>query len=240
MSRINKDTVLNYRPGSFDSAVLSQEEILEWFDVLDAGWMHDGDSKKPHAELTSGMCSNGFFDCMRVLCYPNLRRILAHQLVRKLRSRGLTNDDVDWVIGSPYAAITFSGDVAYGFLEAIHGFTEKAPTPDNPKKMVWRRMAIPKGVNVLQIEELITTSGTFKEVQRAIVAGNSEPVNFLSAVGVLVHRPPKLPVDYGDRRVVALVEKEVWAVEPEDCPLCAQGSKRLRPKANWKELTGKA
>ena len=211
--RTDKQKIIDYPPRAFNNSTLSPEEILEWFDVLDAGWMHDGDSKKPHAELTSGMCSNGFFDCMRVLCYPSLRRILAHQLVRKLKDQGLTNDNVDWVIGSPYAAITFSGDVAYGFFKAIHGFTEKDPAPDNPKKMVWRRMAIPKGANILQIEELITTSGTFKEVQRAVVAGNPEPVNFLPVVGTLVHRPAKLPADYGDLKVIALIDKEFWEVD---------------------------
>jgi len=237
--KTDRQKIIDYPPRAFNYRTLSPEEILEWFDVLDAGWMHDGNPKSPHAELTSGKCSNGFFDCMRVLCYPNLRRILAHQLVRKLKNQGLTSDNVDVIIGSPYAAITFSGDVAYGFLKAIHGFTEKDPTPDNPKKMVWRRMKIPKRANVLQIEELITTSGTFKEVRRAIEEGNPEPVNFLPVVGALIHRPPKLPADYGDRKVVALIEREVWAVEQSECPLCNAGSKRLRPKTNWEELTGK-
>lgn len=226
-------------PKDFENTLLSVKEILSWFDLCDAGWMHDGDPKKPHAELTSGKCSNGFFDCMRVLCYPSLRRILAHQLVLKLKfCQKLSNNQVDWVIGSSSAAITFSGDVAYGF-KAIHGFTEKDPS--DPKKQVWRRMMIPEGASVLQVEELITTAKTFNEVRRAVIAGNSGPVNFSKIIGVLIHRPPKVPVDYGDnKKVIALVEKEVWAVEPEDCPLCAKGSKPLRPKTHWKELTGKA
>jgi len=77
------------------------------------------------------------------------------------------------------------------------------------------------------------------EVRRAVQEGNGEPVNFLSLVGALVHRPPKLPVDYGDRRVIALIEKEIWAVDPKDCPLCLAGSVRYRPKTHWAELTGK-
>jgi len=34
-------------------------------------------------------------------------------------------------------------------------------------------------------------------------------------------------------------EKEVWATEPENCPLCKKGSARYRPKQNWKKLTCK-
>lgn len=233
---VKRPWVADFIPSDFDGVPLNEKQILDWFTVCDAVWIHDGDPKKPHAELTSGKCSNGFFDCMRVLCFPNLNEIFARHLVWKLQEKGL-HDSVDWVVGSPYAAITFSYEVAK-ILGAVHGFTEKDPS--RPKGMLWRRMAIPGGANVLQIEELITTSGTFQEVRRAVEEGNPEPVNFLSVVGTLVHRPPKLPADYGERKVVALIEEEIWAVEPDDCPLCKAGSKRYRPKTHWKELTGKA
>ncbi len=231
-----KKKILSYDPQACPGS-LSPEKILHWFDVLDAGWIHDGDPKKPHAELTSGKCSNGFFDCLRVLRHPNLNEILARQLTQKLKADGI--EEVDWVIGSPYAAITFSHEVAKA-LGAVHGFAEKDPTDPKGKKMVWRRMTIPEGAIVLQVEELITTSGTFQEVRRAVGEGNSESVEILPVVGALIHRPSKLPADYDDTKVVALVEKEVWAVEPKECPLCREGSRRLRPKSNWKELTGKA
>ena len=70
--------------------------------------------------------------------------------------------------------------------------------------------------------------------------GNHEPIKWLPVVGTLVHRPPKLPVDYDGIEVVPLIETEVWAVEQKDCPLCKIGSPRYRPKGNWKKLTGKA
>ncbi|MDO8686921.1 MAG: hypothetical protein Q7K11_01800 [Candidatus Berkelbacteria bacterium] len=226
------------RPKDYTLQHLSPEAILRWFYSHNAAWVHDGDPKKPHAELTSGRCSNGFFDCMRLLCHPNLNEILAQQLVYRLHRHDLGTQKVDWVIGSPYAAITFSYEVAKA-LSAMHGFVEKDPTDPSGKRMFWQRMQIPAGSNVLQIEELITTSGTFREVRRAVIEGNGEPVNFLPLVGALVHRPSKLPADYGLIKVVALIEKEVWAVEPEDCLLCAGGSARYRPKSHWAELTGK-
>jgi len=230
-------------PKWYDDRVLTAEEILKWFELYDAVWVYDStDPKAPHAELTSGKCSNGFFDCMRILRNPKLCEILACQLVRKLKEAGI--EKVDWVIGSPYAAITFSYEIAKGF-NAIHAFTEKDPKiipTDSPgkKRMLWQRMQIPKDAVVLQAEELITTSSTFKEVRWAVEQGNYEPVNFLPVVGALVHRPPKLPVDYNGIKIVSLVETEVWAVEQKDCPLCKIGSPRYRPKENWKKLTGQA
>lgn len=218
---------------------MNQEEIINLFRDHDASWVHDGDPKKPHAELSSGLCSNGYFDCPRVLCRPDIAQNLAWQLAALLEEKqGIGFGSVDWVIGSAYAAITFSYELAH-ILGAIHGFVEKDPSDPSGKKMLWRRMTIPRGARVFQIEELITTSSTFREVKRAVVEGNAEPVNFLPVIGALVHRPPQLPADYGDVSVVALVEREVWAVKPDNCPLCKAGSPRYRPKSHWAELTGK-
>ena len=230
--------LISIDPRDYDKKVLTEDEILEMFNFCDAVWLHEGDPKKPHAELTSGMCSNGFFDCLRVLRHPKLNEILARQLVKKLsRETGITK--VDWVIGSAYAAITFSYEVAKA-LGAIHGFVEKDTSEPKSKKMKWQRMTIPKGATVFQVEELITTSGTFREVRRAVKEENSEQVNFLPIIACLVHRPPELPMDYGDVRVASLIEKEIWAVDQKECPLCEAGSQRLRPKTHWAGLTGKA
>jgi len=221
--------------------LLPEQQILEWFDACNAYWFHDGDPGKPHAELTSGLCSNGYFNCPEVLKYPNICEALAFQLLRKMRIEypdlGLRHPL--WVVGSAYAVITFSYEVSRVIGYAMHGFVEKDPSDPKAKKMLWQRLHIPEGSWVFQAEDLITTSGTFREVRRVINEGNSAPVNFMPVVGAVVHRPPQLPVDYGDARVVALVEKAIWAVKPEDCTLCRQGSRRFRPKTHWAELTGK-
>jgi len=90
------------------------------------------------------------------------------------------------------------------------------------------------------VEELITTSSTFKEIRRAVETGNADPVNFISEVGALVHQPAKLPIEYDGRHVIALIEKQIQVFEPgpETCKYCAAGSLALRPKQNWAELTG--
>ncbi|MFH2013919.1 MAG: hypothetical protein ABIJ17_03040 [Patescibacteria group bacterium] len=234
---MNLKEVINLNPALFQFRNAFIEEILEWFDACDAYWLHSGNLKDPHAELTSGMCSNGFFDCLRVLKYVNLSNILANQMARRIRAV-IGDQKVDWVIGSPMAGITFSHDVARALGASMSMFTEK--DPDQKGKMLWKRIVIPEGDTVLQIEELTTTSKTLNAVQEAVNIGNPNSVNWLPYVGIFVHRPPKLPVDnYGDRKVISLIETEVWAVDPSECPLCKAGSIRYRPKTHWKELTGK-
>lgn len=231
-------------PQNYDRELFPEDVFLRWFNDFDVMWLHDGDSSKPHAELTSGMCSNGFFDCMRILKYPNLCEALAKQLAIKLRKQLMECADVPgfWVIGSPYAGITFSFEVAKA-LRARHGFAEKDPSDPKGKKMLWRRETIQPGDLILQVEDLITTAGTLNEVRQAILTGNpglDTSFLFFEFVGTLVHRPPKLPIQYEGFKVVSLIEREVWAVPPDQCPLCKAGSVRLRPKTHWLQLTGKA
>lgn len=223
-------------PTYYAGQFLSAQEILSWFTAADAYWGYAGDAspEKPHAELTSGLCSNGYFDCPRLFSHPNITEILAVQLATSFRGLGR----VDWVVSSAYSAITFGHEVAKA-LGAQFMNVEKDPSDPEGKRMVWRRITIPKDSLVLQVEELITTLGTTREVRRVVQEENSEPITFSSIIGVLVHRPPKFPVNYGNLAVIPLVEKEVWVIPSQDCPLCAVGSPRYKPKTHWLQLTGK-
>lgn len=238
MEKIN---LLQINPRDYDNKLLGPQDILPWFEAEKAFWQYQGEPsfKRPHAQLTSGLCSNGFFDCLRVLRYPNITEILGRQLAKKLRLRfEIENIKVDWVVSSPYAGITFGHEAAKA-LGAIFMMAEKDPTDPNTKKMVWPRMTIPTGANVLQVEELITTSGTLREVRGAVEKGNPEkPINFLPFVGALVYRPPELPIEHSGSQVIALITKEMQNFKPIDCPYCQVGSPRVQPKFHWRELIG--
>ncbi|MFH1714470.1 MAG: hypothetical protein ABH831_02680 [Candidatus Nealsonbacteria bacterium] len=230
LSRIN--------PYTYRKKKITSEEVLGWFKNEDAYWAYEGEPSpdKPHAELTSGVCSDGFFDCLRVLRYPNIAEILGYQAAMRVLPL-FSPSNGDWVISSAYAAITFGHEVAKA-LGIIFMNTEK--DPENPKKQLWHRMIIPAEACVLQAEELVTTSSTFQEVLRAVEEGNEvKPVSHYSPVVALIHRPPKLSVEYNGRMVVAVVEKAINNYDPRDCPYCAVGSTRYRPKTHWAELTGK-
>ncbi|MBI5793668.1 hypothetical protein HZA87_01080 [Candidatus Uhrbacteria bacterium] len=209
---------------------LSPEEIRHIFQTCDALWLHNGDPRVPHAELTSGKCSNGFVDVLRVLRYTNLCQILADQLVHRLHEQG--GGIVDWVIGSDHAGATLSYTVA-AHLNAQHDFTEKGPD----KTQVWKRFQIKPGEIVLQVEELVTTTGTLKAVRQGIRLAHPHPVRFAPFSLCLVHRTPIY--EFEGSSIVPLIHFDIQTWEPEQCPLCAQGSARVRPKQNWTQLTGR-
>jgi len=238
MKFLDKERLRYWNPKDFKNSVLEQEKILDVFKLLDAYWYHDGNPNNPHAELTSGLCSNGYFNCPEVLCYPNLCEILGSQLALKI-GRKIDKHLVDIVVGSSYSDITFSYEVAKA-LGAIHRFAEK--DKENPKMQVFKKQ-IPEGSNVLQVEELVTTSNTFSSVKNSIIEKNKETVSFFPYIATLVHRPPEersyYLVNGAKIEVISLVEKVIWAKDPSECPLCKQGSRRYRPKENWDKLTDK-
>lgn len=214
---------------------MTEQEIFTIYQRAGAVWFFDynGDPKAPHAEITSGLCSDGYVNSAPVLSDPNTVQTLAFWMTERLRKRNI--NEVGWVIGSAYAAITFSYEVARQ-LGAKHGFVEKDSV--DPKKMKWNRLTIPAHANVLQCEELITTLGTTMEVRRAVEEGNPEPVRWLPDVATAIYRPAKFQA--GTIDVISLVAKEIKTWNQFECPLCAAGSPRLRPRQNWAELTGKA
>jgi orotate phosphoribosyltransferase len=224
---------------------LTQAGVTKILELCEALWLHSGDPKAPHAELTSGKCSDGFVDVLRALRYTNVCDILAYHMTHAIEAKGgeIDNNDeanamsyssLGWVIGSDHAGAVFSHDVAR-WLGAKHDFTEKSG-PDG-KQQIWKRFAISSGETVLQVEELMTTAQTLMAVREGIRKGNPIPVRFAPVVGVLVHRSDVYEIEGAPVVYLAHYDISVW--NPEECPLCAAGSKRLRPKQNWAELTRK-
>ena len=224
--------------------LLTEEEIIDTFEKKHkAVWFHDGDPQKPHIKLNEVLCTSAFFNCSRALQHPALCKLLASQLVRKLKPEleEMEIKKVDMVICSSESAITLSYEVA-SILGAVHSFVEKdlwpLPTDINAKLMLWRKFPIPENFRILQIEDLIVTGWNINEIRRAVNQGNPFKVNFLPIVGTIFYCPPDIRRDYRGVKIVSLVKKEVWQGFSRDCPLCKKGSERVAPEDFWLKLTG--
>lgn len=73
-------------PDMLAPRTLNQDEIVAIFQACGAFWMHPGEEnmEAPHAQLTSGKCSNGYINCSLVLSRANLCQIMAQQVVYRL------------------------------------------------------------------------------------------------------------------------------------------------------------
>ncbi len=213
------------------------EDVTRILEQRDALWIHSGNPKDPHAELTSGKCSDGFVDVLRALRYTDDCMLLAEGLVTLLRKN--YSGPVDWVVGSDHAGAALSHSVAILF-HAKHDFTEKKEElgdGEMVKEQLWRRFEIKPGDMVLQVEDLITTTGTLLRVRQGIRAGNHSSVRFVPFSLVLVHRSDVYEIE--GEPILYLAHYDIRTWEPADCPLCRAGSKRLRPKKSWAELVGR-
>ncbi len=219
---------------NFGDHDISPEEVRHILELCDAAWTHSGDPKHPHAVLRSGQCSTGFFDVLRALRFTNLCRLFAHQLARKanrfMAQHGL--QPPDWVVGSDHAGAALSHSVAE-FYGCEHDFTRKHP--EDPKQQLWERFQIGPTQRVLNVEELVTTTGTVKAVRKGIRDGNLTEVMFMPFALTAVHRSDEETVE--DHPILFLAHFDVKTCDQAECELCAAGSKRLSPKTHWLELT---
>lgn len=203
---------------------------LNEFRKAGAIWLHDGEPKRPHALLTSGLHSDGFVNCTYVTQHPGLLKRIVNEdgaLAGKLPA-----GRIDWVIGSPMGAITLAHEIAER-LGCRAGFTEK-----DGDAMTLKRFELEPGARVLVCEDVVSTGGSTRKTIEAIQAtgGGSGKVDILPVVIALVNRSGAADLD--GRKIEAVVTPAIHTWKPEACPLCAKGSEAVRPKSHWKALTG--
>jgi len=198
---------------------------LEEFARLDALWIHDGNPAHPHALLTSGMHSAGFFNATKVAERPCVLQSACGELSHRINIL-LQNDVPHVVVGSAFGAITIAHECAKT-LNARTMFTQKVRG-----EMRLERFSIKPGTNVVVVEDVMTTGDTtlktIKELEelRAFV---------LPEIGVLVNRSGTKELE--GRNIVSLIDHPMPEWKEKNCPLCKAGSKAVRPKEHWEELT---
>ena len=227
----------------------TQQKWIRVFEDHKALWIHDGNPSRPHAELTSGEHSSGFFNSELVLEWPGLMDQACTDLVDALMIQmiqdGFGSDNrlrIGRVVGPAMGAITLAHDVARIFgvkreKPCRRAYAEKdlvsSTDPSKKKRMSFNRTAIEPSESVLMTEDVITSGRSVLVMMEAVERGGGIIVPYLP---VLVNRSGETHV--GTMKVVALIEHHMPKWQPGECPLCDVGSTALRPKAgeNWKKL----
>lgn len=143
-----------------------------------------------------------------------LGRMLAAALEPKLAA------GVSVVISPALGGLIIGHEVARA-LGARHIFTERDP---ESKKMVLRRgFSVQPGEIACVIEDVITTGGSTADVIAVLRAAGANVV----AAGSIIDRSGG-KAEVGVPRV-ALATLNVAAYNPDDCPLCRQGLRLVKP-----------
>ncbi len=173
-----------------------------------------GALQEGHFVLNSGLHSEHYVQCARVLQHPELARNLGANLAEKFSQK-----EIDVVIGPAMGGITLSFVVGLA-LNCRAIFTEKS---ENGMKLR-RSFALNRGEKVLVVDDVFTTGNSVKEVMKAVKDQGAKT----AGVGVMVDRSGGRSEDF-EVPVKSLMELNIKTFSPEECPMCRDGKPLDKP-----------
>ena len=185
---------------------MDQDQVLDIFRITDG--LMEG-----HFLLTSGLHSPQYFQCAKVLQYPNYTEVLCEEIVNHF-----AKTDIDVVIAPALGGIVVAQEVGRQ-LGRRTIFAERA----NGKMTLRRGFQLMPGEKVLVVEDVVTTGGSVKEVMDIVEEYDCEIVG----LGLIVDRSggrAKFDVD-----VFSIVQMDVVTYDPETCPFCIEGVPLVKP-----------
>jgi orotate phosphoribosyltransferase len=198
----------------------SREQLLSMFEA--AGAVRHG-----HFELSSGRHSGTYVQCALVLQYPKFAERLGQALAALF-----SDARIDAVVSPAMGGLIIGQEVARALpvpQDAIGGgvpamFVER----DGSGTMTLRRgFSLKPDQHVLVVEDVWTTGGSTQEAIHVVEEAGGRVI----AVGALIDRSGgsvEFPVESN-----ALIELPIESYEPEECPLCRQGSAALKPGSRF-------
>ena len=204
--------------------MLSRDELLRIFES--AGAIRHG-----HFELSSGLHSGTYVQCALVLQYPRY----AEKLGRELASL-FSDVTVEAVVSPALGGVVIGQEVARALPElkgvASGGVPALFAERDASGSMTLRRgFSLRPDQHVLVIEDVWTTGGSTLETIQVVEEAGGRVI----AAGALIDRSggkTEFPVE-----AQALLDLPIASYEPEDCPLCREGSAATKPGSRFVRAT---
>tara|TARA_Y100001960_G_scaffold47453_1_gene47881 strand:- start:611 stop:1189 length:579 start_codon:yes stop_codon:yes gene_type:complete len=172
-----------------------------------------------HFVLTSGRHSRSYFQCAKVLQYPQYLNLFS-----KIISDHFKTFDVNTVISPAVGGIVIGTRVG-GDLDKKTIFAER----ENGEMVLRRGFSISPGEKVLVVEDVITTGGSVKEVMQVVEELGGQVVG----VGIIVDRSNGNIILHDNQFSIVKLEVESFDENeiPEDLakmPIQKPGSRSLK------------
>jgi orotate phosphoribosyltransferase len=166
-----------------------------------------------HFLLTSGRHSDRYFQCAKVLQYPQHTEVLC-----KMIADNFKNYEIDTVIAPAMGGLVVGQEVARQ-LNKRFIFAER-----EDKKLTLRRgFTLDENEKVLVCEDVVTTGGSVFEVIDIVKSNNAKVVG----VGFIVDRSNgKVNFNYPQ---FSTLRMEVVSYSPDECPLCREDIELVKP-----------
>lgn len=171
-----------------------------------------------HFRLTSGLHSDSYLQCAKVLAFPAFAEQLGRDLAGQVSNLSATKANV--VLAPAMGGLIIGHEVARA-LGVPFLFTEREASTG---KMTLRRgFELKPGDKAVVIEDVITTGGSSREVIELARMAGAEVL----AAGSIIDRSNG-KADLGVPRV-SLESLDVIAYEASECSLCRQGVPVVKP-----------
>lgn len=199
------------------------EDLLKIFET--AGAIRHG-----HFELSSGLHSGTYVQCALVLQYPRFAEKLGQALAALFADAG-----IEAVVSPALGGVIIGQEVARALPEpsakhAVLGggvaavFVER----DGSGTMVMRRgFELRPDQRVLVVEDVWTTGGSTQEAIHVVQEVGGRVV----AAAAMIDRSGG-KIDF-PVKAQALLDLPIASYEPDDCPLCREGSAAIKPGSRF-------
>ncbi|USG59815.1 orotate phosphoribosyltransferase [Sneathiella marina] len=189
---------------------MTDEEIISHFRETNA--LLEG-----HFLLSSGLHSNRYLQCAKVLMYPDRAALLCRALAEKVENT-LGANSVDIVVAPAMGGVIVGYEMARQ-LNVPGMFTER----ENGEFTFRRGFSLTPGARVVMSEDIVTTGKSSRECIAAITAAGGTVV----AATCLIDRSNGT-ADVGVP-LVSLMQMEVQTFEPDNLPAELQGTTAIKP-----------
>ena len=191
---------------------MNKEDVLKLF--KETGALLEG-----HFLLTSGLHSPQYFQCAKVLQYPQHAQKLCWEIAYNYMS-----EKVNVVIGPALGGIVVAQEVAR-LMNARSIFSER----ENGRMTLRRGFEIKPNEKVLVVEDVVTTGGSINEVIGLVKEAGAQ----LIGVGFLVDRSMgRITFDVPK---FSVIQMDVVTYQPDDCPLCKKNIPLVKPGSRKSE-----
>jgi orotate phosphoribosyltransferase len=187
---------------------MTREEILKLF--KDTGALLEG-----HFQLSSGLHSPQYFQCAKVLQYPQHAELLCRGIAQHFKGM-----KVDAVISPALGGIVVGQEVARQ-LGARSIFAERA----DGILQLRRGFEIKTAERVLACEDVVTTGGSIGEVLDIVKKRGGSIVG----KACIVDRTGGEPESGQREPLFSLLKMDVVTYRPAECPLCQQNIPLVKP-----------
>jgi len=201
----------------------SREDLLKIFET--AGAIRHG-----HFELSSGLHSATYVQCALALQYPRFAEKLGQELAALF-----VDAAIEAVVSPALGGVIIGQEVARSMPEPAgkHAMPEGGVPAlfverDGSGMMVMRRgFALRPEQRVLVVEDVWTTGGSTQETIQVV----QEAGGCVVAAAALIDRSGG-KIDF-PVKAQALLDLPIASYEPEDCPLCREGSAAVKPGSRF-------